>query len=306
MRESSEIDSLQNSPFVQLSPGVGTQGGSMITTSIRPSFRSLRSFVRACALLAFAALPACGTNLTPTVVDVSGHAVEVVEAGAGDATVVFESGLQNDWTYWDEVASEVAKDARVFAYSRPGYGDSDPTTEPRDASHIVENLRTLLTVRGFAPPYVLVGHSFGGTYMELFAKAHPEEVTGLVLVDTRHRDMTTACNDAGLEGCVIPADAIASLPKVERDEANAFASISDEIQAAGTFGSYPVRVLTATEHGGYEPKAETLWISLHRSLADEAADGDQTIFEGAGHNLQTEKPEEVAQVIRNIISAQKQ
>jgi len=276
----------------------------MMTTSIRQSFRSLHSFARACALLAVAALSGCGTNLTPTIVDVSGHAVEVVEAGAGDATVVFESGWGNDWTPWDDVASEVAAEARVFAYSRPGYGDSDPSTEPRDANHIVENLRTLLTARGFAPPYVLVGHSFGGAYMELYAKAHPEEVSGLVLVDTRHRDFTIACQNAGLEGCSVPASVVASLSKVERDEFKAFASTSDEIHTAGTFGSYPVRVLTATDHG-LESKAETLWVSMHRSLADEAADGEQTVFTGADHNLETERAHEVAQVIRSLVLAQR-
>ena len=156
-------------------------------------FRGFRSFFSAIALLAPAGVIACGASAAPSTEATMGSDVEVVEYGAGDATVVFESGLGDDWQPWQLVAPEVAEQARVFAYSRPGYGQSEPTTEPRDAEHIVEGLRALLAARGYAPSYVLVGHSFGGGYMELFAKAHPEEVTGVVFVDPRHRDFTTAC-----------------------------------------------------------------------------------------------------------------
>lgn len=81
-----------------------------------------------------------------------------------------------------------------------------------------------------------------------------------------------------------------------------FARASDEIREAGTFGSYPVRVLTATVHG-FVPEGEQLWRSLLGSLADEADDGEQRIFEGAGHYLQLEQPNEVAEVIRSFVPA---
>jgi pimeloyl-ACP methyl ester carboxylesterase len=232
----------------------------------------------------------------------SDRAVEVFEAGAGDATVVFESGLGDDWTPWQQVAAEVSESARVFAYSRPGYGRSEPSEDPRAAADIVEALRTLLAARGYAPPYVLVGHSFGGAYMELFAKAHPEQVGGLVLVDPRHRDFTAACAEAGLDGCSIPADLLASLPPVQLAEYAAFASTSDEIHAAGGFGAYPVRVLTATSHG-FAPQVEALWVSMLRSLADEAADGEQKVLDGAGHYLQVQHPHEVANAIISLVSS---
>jgi pimeloyl-ACP methyl ester carboxylesterase len=163
-------------------------------------------------LLAFTtSSAACGGSATPTLQDDGGDrdasdlGAEVYEAGVGEATVVFDSGFGNDWTPWQQVVDEVATEARVFAYSRPGDGRSEPSDAPREAIHLVEALRALFEVRGYAPPYFLVGHSFGGTYMELFAKAYPEEVAGLVLVDPRHRDFTTACEDAGFSGRSIPA-----------------------------------------------------------------------------------------------------
>lgn len=274
----------------------------MSTPSLALASRPLGLAARALALLLLAALAACSTRLTPTVAQVSGRSVEVVEAGAGAVTVVFESGLGDDWEPWDEVASEVARSTRVFAYSRPGYGDSDPTSSPRDAAGIVAELRALLAARGVAPPYVLVGHSFGGTYMELFARSHPGEVVGLVLVDTRHRDFTAACEQARISGCTIPASAVSSLPRVEIDEYQAFARSSAAIRAAGAFGTYPVRVLTATSHDGSEA-LESLWRSMHGALAGEAPNGEQVVFDGAGHFLQTEEPGRVAEAIVRLLPA---
>ena len=271
----------------------------MTTASIH---RSSRYRLLALAMLASTALAACGTRLTPTVAEVSGRAVELVETGTGEATVVFESGFGNDWSSWDSVASGVAEHARVFAYSRPGYGRSDASPDPRDAAHIVEDLRTLLAARGHSPPYVLVGHSFGGTYMELFAKTHPDEVAALVLVDPRHRDFTVACEGAGLSGCDIPDAAVASLPPVQIAEYEAFARTSDQIAAAGAFGSYPVRVLTATSHG-FSPDVEALWVSMLGALADEASDGEQQLFPGASHNLELDRVEEVVETIVSVLPA---
>lgn len=254
------------------------------------------------AVLAAAPFAACGTRLEPRVATVNGHAVELVTAGAGNTTVVFEAGLGSDWSVWDEAAAQVARASRVFAYSRPGYGRSGPPTTPRDASHIVEELRALLDDQGYRPPYILVGHSFGGAYMELFAKAHPDEVTAVVLVEPRHRDFTTECEARHIAGCGIPASFAKTMPQVQQDELAAYAEASSEIRAAGPFGLYPVRVLTATSHSeGHD--WETLWRSMLGSLAAEAQDGQQLLLAGS-HNLQLERAQDVARIILEQAHAQ--
>lgn len=272
----------------------------MSPTAIRNASHFRRFLATASALLATAALVACDPGPASTDAEADGGAVEDVDTRP--ATVVFESGLGDDSSPWDEVAAEVAVKTQVFTYSRPGYGGTEPSLAPRNATRIVEDLRARLATHGIAPPYILVGHSFGGAYMELFAKAHPEEVAGLVLVDTRHRDFAAACEDAGLDGCTIPAEYVPTLPPVPQAEYLAFSSTSEEIRDSGAFGSYPVRVLTSTSHG-FEPTVETLWQTLHGSLADEAADGEQIVFPRAGHYLQTERAHEVAEVILSLIPA---
>jgi pimeloyl-ACP methyl ester carboxylesterase len=243
-------------------------------------------------------LAACSSRVPARVVTVNGHQVEIATAGAGGAaTVVFEAGLGEDWTHWDEVASEVALHARVFAYSRPGFGASDPSTTPRDPKQIVEELRTLLSSQGYAPPYVLVGHSIGGGYMELFAKSHADEVVGVVLVDPRHRDFLSTCEAAKVDGCGIPESTLAMQAPAVIAEYHGFAMASDQIHAAGTFGSYPVRVLTATNHPGVSPAWQTLWETMLASLAAEAVNGEQIIVQGAGHHIQLDRPDVVEESI---------
>lgn len=249
-------------------------------------------------------LAACSSKVPARVEIVDGREVEIATAGdGGSATVVFEAGLGDDWTPWDEVASEVALHARVFAYSRPGYGASGPVTSSRDPQQIVAELRSLLGSQGYAPPYVLVGHSTGGTYMELFAKAHPEEVVGVVLVDPRHRDFLDTCEAARLDHCGIPEPTLVTQAPAVIAEYRAFPKVSDEIHDAGPFGRYPVRVLTATDHPGTKAR-EALWEAMLGSLAEEAVDGKQIIVHGAGHYIQLDRSDDVVRTILALLPSE--
>lgn len=244
---------------------------------------------------------ACGSTVPARVEDIDGHHVEIAEAGTGGAaTVVFEAGLGNDWTPWDKVADEVAQHTRVLAYSRPGYGASDPPWTPRNPGQIVKELRALLAHEGYAPPYLLVGHSMGGTYMELFAKTHPDEVVGVVLVDPRPHDFLAVCEAADLDECGIPESILATQAPAVIAEYRDFEAATTELEAAGPFGDYPVRVLTATVHP-VSPAREELWKTMLGSIADEADDGAQIIVEGSGHYIQLDRPDVVVDTIRNLL-----
>ncbi len=81
----------------------------------------------------------------------------------------------------------------MFIYDRAGIGKSEMNERPRHSQQSVENLRILLNKAGIKPPYVLVGHSFGGLNTRLFASTYPEEVVGVVLLDSTHEDQTEYC-----------------------------------------------------------------------------------------------------------------
>jgi pimeloyl-ACP methyl ester carboxylesterase len=123
-----------------------------------------------------------------TLLDVGGHRLHIHCAGAGRPTVVLETGALAMSALWGGVQPEVAVRTRVCSYDRAGLGWSDPGPRPRDAMHIASELRTLLRNAGETPPYVLVGHSFGGLLVRVYTDRYPEDVVGLLLLDSSHPD----------------------------------------------------------------------------------------------------------------------
>jgi pimeloyl-ACP methyl ester carboxylesterase len=119
-------------------------------------------------------------------VDMSGFRLHLHSAGQGSPSVVLDAALGGSSVSWSWVQPEIAALTRVCSYDRAGFGWSDPGPMPRTASRMADELRTLLDRGGVAPPFVLVGHSFGGLVMRVFAARHRGEVAGLVLVDPAH------------------------------------------------------------------------------------------------------------------------
>jgi pimeloyl-ACP methyl ester carboxylesterase len=105
-------------------------------------------------------------------------------AGEGAPTVIFAAGMNGATLHWARVQRVVAEKTRTVAFDKAGLGFSDPGPLPRNAGAIVDDLRAALKAAGIGPPYVLVGHSAGGPQMRLFAFRHPEEVVGMVMVDS--------------------------------------------------------------------------------------------------------------------------
>jgi pimeloyl-ACP methyl ester carboxylesterase len=114
----------------------------------------------------------------------------------GQPVVVFESGLGTPLGNWDTLFDEVAKQAPVVAYDRPGIGDSAPNQEMPTLQNVTERLRKVLQSLKLPPPYLLVGHSLGGVYVRGFALYYPQELAGLVIIDPA--DFTETCANLGL------------------------------------------------------------------------------------------------------------
>jgi pimeloyl-ACP methyl ester carboxylesterase len=119
-------------------------------------------------------------------VDVGGYSLHINCVGQGSPTVVLDAALGAMSASWVLVQREVSDTTRVCAYDRAGMGWSEMGPEPRDAKQISSELHTLLTKAGIEGPYVLVGHSFGGLYMQTYAARYPDEVAGVSLVESSH------------------------------------------------------------------------------------------------------------------------
>ena len=103
--------------------------------------------------------------------------------GTGEPTVILESGIAATSLSWSYVQPRVAEFTRICSYDRAGLGYSSRCPFPRTPSQFALELRTLLVRAHVTPPYILVGHSFGGLLVRTYGSLYPLEVAGIVMVD---------------------------------------------------------------------------------------------------------------------------
>ncbi|MFN8384688.1 MAG: alpha/beta hydrolase [Anaerolineales bacterium] len=117
-------------------------------------------------------------------VDVNGHKMHIYCTGEGSPTVILEGGVPEWSIHWQKVQPKISKFTRVCSYDRAGYGWSEAGPSPRTAEKIVSELHTLLQNSGEAGPYVYVAHSFWGPAALLYQNIYPDEIVGMMLIET--------------------------------------------------------------------------------------------------------------------------
>ncbi|TAJ88610.1 MAG: alpha/beta fold hydrolase [Reyranella sp.] len=227
--------------------------------------------------------------------------VEVSHLPGPAPTVVFEAGLGAHKESWTAVFREIARTNAVFAYDRPGIGRSTSTGRPRDGTAIVEELRTLLRGRGLKPPYVLVGHSAGGLYMQLYARLHPEEVAGLVLVDSTHPTQfegegSLANRGALAWGIMALAGGIGPI----RPEFDALPQTGAEVLAAPPLSARIATVILLARNDGGGPAAA--FDKAKRADFARLYPTAQIRWIDSSHNIPGEKPDAVVEAIRWVLA----
>lgn len=227
-------------------------------------------------------------------------------AGSGTPTVVFEAGLGDTSETWSQVQPIVAEFTQVFSYDRAGLGQSDPAPKPRTCQNMVDDLKLLLTGAYISPPFILVGHSFGGMLVRLFASQHPEDVAGMVLVDSTHEDRTAGFEKVLSEELI--ARNRASLADPSRNSETLDRIKSDEqVRNARMQFNLPLVVLTR----GLPDEPSDVWPSadlqrVERELQLEYLNlspySSHVIAKQSGHWIQNDQPELIIEAIRKVMS----
>lgn len=240
--------------------------------------------------------------------EIEGHKMEYAVAGAGSPTIVFISGGgPAHMDSWSKIYPEAAKISRVVAYNRFGDGESDPAEEAQTGLRVTAALHALLRQTGQPPPYVLVGHSLGGLFANLFARQHPDEVAGVVLVDSSHPDQGEMMHHQGVvwnivNGALLKIYSLINPTKFS--ELAAFDETAIQLKNAGAFPDVPLIVITGGKRVTFMVPAETIrTLEDHqRDLATLSPRGRQIVAGNSGHFVQLDEPEVVIDAIREVVA----
>jgi pimeloyl-ACP methyl ester carboxylesterase len=234
-------------------------------------------------------------------IDVGGFRLNLRCDGDGSPVVILDAGAGDTLATWEWVTPSVRKLTRVCAYDRAGLGKSEPGPKPRTSARIVAELHELLVRGRVPPPYVLVGHSFGGLNVRLFASKYPGQVAGLVLVDATPEDypeIEDSLHSPGEREKLRTSRAMA--PQAFTDELDGMAESAASIRAAPLPPEMPVVVLTAA-HAEDSPEFRTAWATLQRRMAGLFPSGRQVLAEQRDHYIQFDEPEGSSSAIRELI-----
>ena len=124
-------------------------------------------------------------------VDVDGHLMHIDCIGEGSPTVILELGVGSASVSWYDIHRRLSKITKTCAYDRPGLGYSEPIDQPKRAADVAEGLHKLLRNAGIDDELVLVGWSAGGVYVREFFRRYPENVRGMLLVDSSHEQQAS-------------------------------------------------------------------------------------------------------------------
>jgi pimeloyl-ACP methyl ester carboxylesterase len=271
-------------------------------------------------------------------VDVGGYRMHLYCIGQGSPAVVLDSGLGDSWLSWYKVQPQISQFTRVCSYDRAGMGWSDPSPKPRTSSVIASELHSLLQRAGISPPVVLVGHSFGGLNMRMYAGLYRSDIVGMVLVDSTPDEMNRFpielknSNEAFLYKenlkhetmplgiprlmgwCGNGPDEIRSVLRAidcrlppwreHLAEYHAEGESGAQVRQTGLLRSIPLIVLSHDPDdptGNFAIAMEKAWTEAQQDLTHLSTNSSRVVVRGSGHNIQLDRPEVVTTAIRQIV-----
>lgn len=257
--------------------------------------------------------------------DVGGYYLHILCMGEGSPTVIVDVGLGDDSTDWRSIQQTVAKNAHICVVDRAGYGWSDFGPSPRSSARIADELAILLEKANLQPPFVLVGHSFGGYNVRLFAANYPDKVAGVILVDASHEDQYNQFqiklpdSNHRYSSIIIspkpaysagPTDKPAALSErafyAAKAEIIALDKSASQLHRAPTLPAVPLIVISRGKpewYGGTSlQQREKTWLALQQDLSQLSPISVHMFAHKSGHDIPQQQPEIIVEAIDQIIS----
>jgi pimeloyl-ACP methyl ester carboxylesterase len=232
--------------------------------------------------------------------EMSHHQIHI--EGNGPRTVILESGLGDTLEVWKDIQPLIADHCtRTVSYTRAGYLGSDPAMGPRDSASIVNELRAELDRRNIRPPYVLVGHSIGGLYMQYFARNYPAEVSGLLLVDSTHWDQAMVIDTKANRAYGSHREVTLFMPWIMRRELADSGHAGAQVHESPSVADVRTIVLSSTlAPKGSTPESLARAVQLQEEIAADFPGARHVRVSGAGHYIQRDRPEVVINAAREL------
>jgi pimeloyl-ACP methyl ester carboxylesterase len=222
---------------------------------------------------------------------------EYIKSCTDHLTIVFESGYGWDLNNWNSIKSDVSMFANVFLYDRDGIGRSKTSIKPKHSMQIINNLRSLLKKAEVKPPYLLVGHSFGGVNVRLFADKYPEDVAGVILLDSVHEEqnkkMVPLFTEKVQEDYLGQFTVEATLKEFEE---------SLEQVRGIKLRDIPLLVITGGTQSHHTNQSMAQWMMFQEELANLSTTSNHLVIKEAGHAAHIDDPQLVINAIKEMKS----
>lgn len=214
-------------------------------------------------------------------------------------TVIMDAGYGDYSKAWESIYPEISKLTQVILYDRAGLGKSGRSSNPRTTLFMVEELRGLLKSKNILPPYILVGHSYGGVNMRLFNNMYPQDVAGLVLIDSTPEDyqerflpsMSDEFKEAYIKQFTLEGDF------------HEFKESLDQLHVSNKITDTPTIVVSAGKKAHYSNESQALWNRMQEEILRFTTKGEFVVAEKSAHYIQNDEPQVVINTIERLITS---
>lgn len=271
-------------------------------------------------------LTACGSasSASAPTIDVGEYQLAYQCFGQGSPTVIVEAGLGEAPTVsssWMPVVGGIETITRICIYDRAGLGQSGKAPTPRTSKDIAQDLHVLLTKIPLPGPYILLAHSIGGFHVRVFASLFPEDVGGVILVDSSHPDQFVEFAQAYPTASPTEEPALVTNRPFYQDGPRASDNVegldpiasADQVRKTGSLGATPLIVISQSINpdnwniAGFsledKQRFSDLVQRLQADLASLSSNSTHITAEVAGHNIHLEEPQLIVDAIAQMVDA---